>query len=168
MDRQIASPVREPLAADPYERILAVASIILLILATTAVAKGHDDWSTLPPLLWCHLFTIGLALALTPVMLLRRRGDRLHRLTGWVWSVAMFGTAVITLFVRVINPGHLSPIHLLSALTIVSVPLLVWRARSHRVAQHRRGVRTLVTAGLLLAGTLAFPFGRLLGRWLIG
>lgn len=161
-------PDKKPLAADTYERILAIGSIVLLVLTAIAVAKGRDEWGKIPHLLWYHLLTIGLALALTPVMLLRKRGDRFHRVTGWVWSIAMFATAVITVFVRVINPGHLSPIHGLSALTIVAVPLLVWRARQHRIDLHRRSVRVLITAGLLTAGTLAFPFGRLLGQWLFG
>jgi len=157
----------KPIASDAYERALAYAASVLFVVAAIAVAKGHNEWGRVPAIIWLHLGTIAVALGLTPVLLLRRRGDSRHRLLGWIWASAMFITAVITLFVRVINPGHLSPIHLLSLLTIVAVPRLVWQARGHRIAQHRRGVRTVVTFALLLAGVLTFPFGRMLGVWLM-
>ena len=59
-------------------------------------------------------------------------------------------------------------IHIISAVTLVLVPRLVWTARHHRVAQHRRAVRGLVTGALLIAGFFTFPFDRLLGHWLFG
>jgi uncharacterized membrane protein len=157
----------KPLTSDAYERALAFAASALFVLAVFAVAKGYEQWGRVPLIIWLHLGTIALALGLTPVLLLRRRGDNRHRVLGWVWASAMVTTAVITLFVRVINPGHLSPIHLLSLLTIVAVPRLVLQARGRRITQHRRGVRTIVTFALLLAGVLTFPFGRMLGVWLM-
>ena len=156
----------KPIASDYYERALAFGAMALFAVAAIAVARGYYQWSRIPTIIWLHLGTIAVALALTPVMLLRRRGDSLHRLLGWIWAAAMLVTAVITLFVRVINPGHLSPIHVLSLLTIMAVPRLVWQARKHQISQHRRGVRNLVTFALLLAGVLTFPFGRMLGVWL--
>lgn len=153
--------------SDIYERALAIATGALFVVAAIAVGKGHGDWGRVPPLIWLHLGTIGLALALTPVLLLRRRGDHFHRVLGWVWASSMFATAVITLFVKVINPGRFSLIHILSVATIIAVPRLVLQARRHRIVQHRRGVRTLITLAMLVAGALTFPFGRMLGIWLI-
>ncbi|MEY4951616.1 MAG: hypothetical protein RL299_40 [Pseudomonadota bacterium] len=154
-------------ARDGYELALALASAALFVAAAIAVAKGHEDWNRIPAVIWWHLGTIGLALALTPVLLLRRRGDDLHRVLGWVWAIAMFSTAVITLFVRVINPGKLSLIHILSVVTIVAVPRLVLKARRHQIMQHRRDVRTVIAFAMLAAGVLTFPFGRMLGAWLM-
>ncbi|MFM5916398.1 MAG: DUF2306 domain-containing protein [Novosphingobium sp.] len=156
-----------PIGSDAYERALACAAAILFVVAAIAVAKGHAQWDRVPAIIWLHLATIAIALGLTPVLLLRQRGDDLHRVLGWTWASAMFATGILTLFVRVINPGHLSPIHVLSVLTIVAVPRLVLQARRHRIAQHRRGVRTVVTFALLLAGVLTLPFGRMLGTWLM-
>jgi uncharacterized membrane protein len=157
----------KPLTSDAYERALAFAASALFVVAAFAVAKGQGEWSRVPAIIWLHLGTIAVALGLTPVLLLRRRGDDFHRVLGWIWASAMFVTASLTFFIRVINPGHLSPIHLLSLLTIVAVPRLVLQARGHRIAQHRRGVRTVVTFALLLAGVLTFPLGRMLGVWLM-
>ena len=46
--------------------------------------------------------------------------------------------------------------------------MIVWRARTHRVAAHRRSIRGIVIGALLVAGFFTFPFDRLLGSWLFG
>ena len=156
----------KPISADLYERLLAYAAIILFACVIVALARGASEWSRIPAIVWAHLATIMVALALTPVMLLRRRGDARHRLLGRVWAGAMILTAILSLFVRLSNYGQFSLIHLLSVYTLVQVPILVWTARTHRVARHRRAVRAMVTGALLIAGFFTFPFGRLLGHWL--
>ena len=155
-------------AADLLEKILAAGTALVGVLAVVAIFRGRSEWDHIPVQVWFHLGFLLIALALTPVMLLRRRGDRLHRVLGWVWALAMVITAAISLQVRVINPGHFSPIHLLSVLVLITVPLLVWRARQHQVAAHRRGVRLVVAGGLVVAGLATFPPARLLGHWLFG
>lgn len=155
-----------PFAPDTLERILAAASIVLLITVIVALAKGHAQWGAIPVNIWSHLATIMIALALTPVMLLRRRGDRFHRQLGWVWAAALFLTALISFNIRETNRGAFSFIHILSVFTLVQVPLIVWSARTHRVATHRRCVRGMVIGALLIAGFFTFPFNRLLGHWL--
>lgn len=155
-------------SATLFERLLAYATIVLTGTALAAIAKGRVDWPHIPAILWLHLATLFVALLLTPVLLLRRRGDGLHRKLGWIWASAMMATALASLWVRMIVPGHFSLIHLLSVLVIVTVPLLVRRARSHNVAAHRKTVRGLVTGALVVAGVFTFPFDRLLGHWLFG
>ena len=157
-----------PPAADTYERFLAIGAIVLLACALAAVARGHAEWGAVPPLIWAHLATIGIALALTPVMLLRPRGDQSHRLLGTVWIGAMLLTAALSLGIHASGPGRFSVIHIISVWVLFQVPLLWWTARTHRVARHRRAVRGLVTGALLIAGFFTFPFHRLLGHWLFG
>jgi len=157
-----------PLAPQTFDRILAAAAALLLVAVLAALARGYGDWSRVPGVVWAHLATILVALALTPLMLLRRRGDRPHRVLGWVWATSLFLTAAISFFVRTINPGHFSFIHLLSLLTIVQVPLIVFYARRHDWKRHRSAVRGMVAGALLVAGFFTFPFGRLLGSWLFG
>jgi uncharacterized membrane protein len=156
----------KPLAADPYEKILAALAIVLLLTVLAALLRGQPFWDRVPLLVWAHLATILPALALTPVMLLRPRGDALHRLLGKVWVVAMFLTAVISFGVRLSRHGGLSFIHLISAYVIVAAPLIWWTARNHEIARHRRAVRGMVTGALLIAGFFTLPFGRMLGSWL--
>ena len=126
------------------------------------------DWPKIPLSVWLHLATIIVALALTPLMLLRRRGDRMHRWLGWIWAAALFATALLSLDIRLINRGSFSAIHLLSAWTLLQVPIIVLSARRHDIARHRSAVRGMVTGALLIAGFFTFPFNRLLGSWLFG
>jgi uncharacterized membrane protein len=101
--------------------------------------RGHAQWGHIPPVIWLHILTILVALVLTPPMLLRRRGDRAHRLLGTIWVVAMLMTAALSLFIHVSGPGRFSIIHILSIFTLVQVPLLWRAARRHDVRRHRRG-----------------------------
>lgn len=152
---------------DRLERVLGLLSLVMLAVILVAILRGMAEWAQIPGIVWLHLATMLTALALTPMLLWRRRGDGRHRVLGYVWSGAMMATAIDSLFIRGKN-GEFSVIHLLSAFVIVMVPVLVLSARSHRVARHRRTVRGLVIGALLVAGIFTFPFGRLLGRWLFG
>lgn len=161
----------KPLTPDAFEKALGLLALILLGAVLAAMARGYPQWGELPWVVWAHLVTVGTALSLTPVMMWRKRGDRLHRRLGWTWSLAMVATALISFGIRNNNsavPGGLSWIHLLSILTLCLVPLLIWEARNHKVAAHRSTVRGLTLGALLLAGFFTFPFDRLLGRWLFG
>jgi uncharacterized membrane protein len=162
------APKVRSIGPDRYERLLAWAAVALLVTALAAIARGEPEWARVPGVVWLHLATVLAAVALTPVMLLRRRGDRRHRVLGRVWVLAMLATAISSLFVRLSHPGHFSVIHLLSVYVIVQAPIVWWSAATHRIALHRGSVRGMVTGALLIAGFFTFPFGRLLGHWLFG
>ncbi len=155
-----------PTQADRYEKALAVVAVLLLLAVLIAIAKGHADWPKIPLSIWSHIGTILVALALTPIMMLRRRGDPRHRLLGWMWCGALIATALISFNIRLTPGGGFSLIHLLSIWTLIQLPWIIWAARTHRAVQHRRAVRGMVTGALLIAGFFTFPFGRLLGHWL--
>lgn len=162
----MATAVRS-VAPDRLEKALGGLSLVMLGFVAVAVLKGMAEWGNIPAIIWLHLLTIVVALALTPVLLWKPRGTPGHRQIGYVWACAMFLTAVDSLFVTT-KPGHFSPIHLLSVFTIVMVPVLVLAARRGNVARHRRTVRGLIIGALLIAGFFTFPFNRLLGHWLFG
>jgi uncharacterized membrane protein len=167
--RERAQPrLKISLAPNWLDRLLAAAAVVLLAMVVAALWRGKGEWDRVPVFVWLHIATIGTALALTPVMLLRRRGDRLHRRLGWVWAAAMILTAAFSFGIRGINDGGFSFIHLFSVLTIVQVPVIVWTARTHRHARHRNTVRAMVAFALLTAGFFTFPFDRMLGSWLFG
>lgn len=155
-----------PFALDAFERVLAIGAVVLLTAVALALFKGRHEWVRISPAVWGHLLTIFAALSLTPVMLLRPRGDQWHRRLGWVWVTAMLLTAIISLFIRDTNHGSFSIIHILSAWTIIQMPIIVWSARNHDVKRHRGSVRGMVLGALLIAGFFTFPFNRLLGHWL--
>jgi uncharacterized membrane protein len=161
---------REPLdlAPDRTERVLGVLSLVLLAFVLAALARGMADWGRLPWTLWLHLATMMATLALTPAILWMRRGTRRHRQLGYIWVAALASTAIDSFALRLSNPGHFSPIHILSVVVLVLLPLLVTSARAHDHRRHRRIVRGLVVGALLTAGFFTFPFHRMLGTWLFG
>lgn len=150
------------------DRLLGALSLLLLGIVLVAVARGHAQWRLLPWPAWAHLLTVAPVLALTPFMLGRPKGDRRHRILGYVWLGLMAATALVSFAVRLSHPGHLSWIHILSAWVLIQCGLIVQAARAHRIARHRARVRGLVIGGLLIAGFFTLPFGRLLGQWLMG
>ena len=156
----------KPNTPDTYERILSVSAVILLCAVAIALGKGRPQWSYVPVSIWAHLATISVALILTPVMLLRRRGDILHRQLGRVWCAAMILTALISFAARYSNHGKFGFIHLISVWVLIQVPLIAVAARKHDVQSHRARVRAMVTGALLIAGFFTFPFNRMLGQWL--
>ena len=151
---------------DWIDKSLARASLVLLACVVAALARGHGHWLEIPDVVRLHLATVLVALSLVPVMLLRRRGDRLHRALGWIWVLSLMATAMSTFGIRLIRPGSFSPIHLISLFVLIETPLIVWHAKNHQVRRHRIAVRATTAGALILAGFFTFPFGRLLGRWL--
>ena len=122
--RHLTSDADPSLRPDLYEKILAAAAIILFLLIFTALLRGRGSWAEISPVIWAHLATVMLPLGLTPVQLLRRRGEVAHRTLGWIWAVSLFATALISFGIRDINDGGLSFIHIFSVVTIITVPML--------------------------------------------
>ena len=167
-DDSVPARRRKPLDPAPIDYVLASASVALLAVVAVALLRGQAEWTKLPVVIWAHLGTIAIALALTPVMLTRPRGDRWHRTLGYVWLGAMAATSIASFGIRMMNDGKLGPIHILSALTLIGCARVIMTARGHQHVEHRRTIRLIVGGALLLAGFFTFQFDRLLGQWLVG
>ena len=141
VDGKARVPCATSLAPDTYERALSASALALLACVLAAVIKGRARWAEIPVLIWPHLLTIAVAVALTPVMLLRPRGTPAHCQLGWVWVIAMFATAFLSLLVRNANHGGFSFIHILSAWTMIQVPIIVWSAHRQCSAPQARRSR---------------------------
>ncbi len=106
------------------------------------------------PLLLIHLSFATFALLLGPVVLLRRRRDRRHRLLGRCWAATMLVTCVSSFGLRQ-GPGF-SWLHGLSLFTLLTVTLGVLAARRRATAVHRRHM-----IGSYLGLVTAFGFAAL-------
>jgi uncharacterized membrane protein len=153
---------REP---DLLEKICGGLAIVLLCFVFVAVAKGAPHWTEIPWGIWVHLTALIIVLAITPLMMWRKRGDMAHRQLGWLWSICMFVAATASF---VMTGGRFSIIHILSVIVVVGVPVLILSARRRDIARHRGQARGFVIGALLVAGFFTFPFHRLLGTWLFG
>ena len=126
---------------------------------------------SLPLPVTIHIVSAFGALALGAALLSRRlKGDRAHRIAGWAWVSLMLTVAISSLWIP--SFMKLSWIHVFTLITLVSLPLGVYRARTHDVKGHRGTMIGVFTGGLVVAGLFALVPGRFLGnallRWLQG
>ncbi len=115
------------------------------------------------PAVHIHLVATILALALGIFMLIRRKGTVSHRTLGWIWVVLMLTAAVSSFWITGIT-GSFSPIHALSLLVLVLVPLAVLAIRRGKVARHRMAMIGLFFGALVIPGLFTLLPMRLLGR----
>ena len=150
----------------PMDFVLAAGCVAMLIAMGLAIWRGREQLALVPITYPIHFFTLAIALVLTPIMLLRAKGDRFHRTIGYIWIAAMLTTAVDSLFIRDLNDGGFSLIHLLSLLTFLVCFFIVRSARRGDHAAHRKHVHGIVIGALLVAGFFTFMFNRLFAIWI--
>lgn len=158
-------------AASQRDRLIVIAGAVaggaVLLAFTRGVVGGmaigssmHGTWLVL------HLLSVIPALPLGAYVLLRRKGDALHRMLGRMWAGLMVVAALSSLGLRGMTGGF-SAIHLLSILVLVMIPRGIVQAVRHDIVAHRRTM-SLTYLGLAAAGLFSLLPGRLLGTWLFG
>jgi uncharacterized membrane protein len=116
-----------------------------------------------------HAFAAMAAFVLGVVQFAAPKGTLPHRTIGWIWVVLMFAVAISSFWIHEIRlVGPFSPIHLLSIFTLVMLPLAVWRAHTHRVADHRRIMIMTFVGALVVAGLFTLVPGRIMHRVIFG
>ena len=97
------------------------------------------------------------------------KGTLPHRTIGWIWVGLMVVVAASSFWIHGIRmAGPFGPIHLLSIFTLVVLPLAVWRAHTHRVADHRRMMIFIFAGALVVAGLFTLVPGRIMHRVIFG
>lgn len=161
-------------ATFPARRLLLLAAVAGgagLALAIASTFAHSPDWALLarqPWVIQLHIAAALTALLLGTVQLVGIKGTGIHRLIGWSWVVAMVTVAVSSLFIRQINPGAFSFIHLLSGWTLIALPMALFAIRRGRVASHASGMTWTFVGGLIVAGAFTFLPGRLLWKVFFG
>ncbi len=109
-----------------------------------------------------HEITAILAFILGALVLWRRKGNASHKFWGRIWVVSMLITSLTSIFIHSIKLwGNYSPIHILTAVVIINLPLAVWFARRGKIETHRRIMQGTYLGGMLIAGSLTFLPGRM-------
>ena len=138
---------------------------------------SHPHWPNLSLIghqslvIQIHLFTALAAFVIATVQMFGPKGTGLHRILGWSWVILMFTVAGSSLLIHIINPkgpGGFSAIHILSLVTLIALPIMVYAARTHNVNLHRRIARNLYFGALVIAGLFTFFPGRLLWHVFFG
>ncbi len=110
-----------------------------------------------------HLVTVIPAFFIgTWLIFFSTKGARAHRTLGVVYLTLMTVTAITTFFVRVLNPGRLSLVHLFIPLTLGGVTATILALRRGDIARHKRSMIGLYVGALLIAGGFTFLPGRLM------
>jgi uncharacterized membrane protein len=121
------------------------------------------------PAIPLHAFAAMSAFVLGVVQFAAPKGTLPHRTVGWIWVLLMATVAVSSFWIHQIRLlGPWSPIHLLSIFTLLMLPLAVWRAHTHRVADHRLIMTLLFTGALVVAGLFTLLPGRTMHAVLLG
>ena len=108
-------------------------------------------------------FVLGLVQFAAP------KGTLPHRTIGWIWVSLMVAVAISSFWIHQIRlVGPWSPIHLLSIFTLIMLPLAVWRAHRHRVADHRRAMISIFSGALVVAGLFTLLPGRIMHAVVFG
>jgi uncharacterized membrane protein len=121
------------------------------------------------PAIPLHTFAAMAAFALGLVQFAAPKGTLPHRTIGWIWVGLMVVVAASSFWIHGIRMvGPFGPIHLLSIFTLVVLPLAVWRAHTHRVADHRRMMIFIFAGALVVAGLFTLVPGRIMHRVIFG
>jgi len=114
-----------------------------------------------PPVFSFHVAVAVAALALGILMLAMRKGTPVHRTLGWIWVWTMFAVAISSFWITSMIPGHFSPIHILSIITLIALPAGIWLRRSGNIRAH--AITMVCTfSGLLIAGAFTLLPGRVM------
>jgi uncharacterized membrane protein len=173
MDRETLSMRRQ--AGNGRWTLIGLAAVTAAIALASPQAKAVMAWMGLhprpprldlilaaSPVIQLHIAGAVVALAIGTVLMIGIKGTRIHKVLGWAWVVAMLLTAVSSLFIRQINHGAFSYIHLLSGWTIIALPMAVYAIKRRKLSMHRRMMTGLFVGGLIIAGLLTFLPGRLM------
>ncbi|MEO7410657.1 MAG: DUF2306 domain-containing protein [Sphingomicrobium sp.] len=151
----------------------ASAATLLFGMCTYAFVRWMLGFA--PPTPWVrdvalatHLVTVIPAIPLGTYVILSRKGGARHKLLGKIWLSLMFVTAISTIFIRNVNDGQFSWIHLFTLLTFIAVPQAIVSARQGRIEAHKKHVRNFFIGALVIAGVTAFAPGRTMWQWAFG
>jgi uncharacterized membrane protein len=121
------------------------------------------------PAIPLHAFAAIAAFMLGIVQFAAPKGTLPHRTLGWIWVGLMLSVALSSFWIHQIRlVGPWSPIHLLSIFTLITVPLAVWKAHRHQVADHRRIMILIFSGALVIAGLFTLLPGRIMHTVVFG
>lgn len=130
------------------------------------IAPGLGDMKSVA--LAIHLAAVLPAVPLGLVVMLRRKGGRAHRMLGRLWMLLMLVTALSAVFIRNLNGGGFSWLHIFVPVVIVTAVRAIAAARAGDIPKHKRIMIGFYLGALIVPGLAAFLPGRLLMTWLVG
>lgn len=121
---------------------------------------NFEIFPQLPLAVQIHVITAIAALILGIAMFVRRKGTRSHKMIGKLFLLMMLATATSAYFIRYINEGNFSWIHIFIPITFIAAFETVFYIRKGNLKGHKRAVTGLFFGALLIPGILSFLPGR--------
>jgi uncharacterized membrane protein len=118
-----------------------------------------------PAIIQLHIAAAMLAVVAGGTIMLMRKGAGAHRHLGWAYTAAMLVVAISSFWMG--RQGQWSWIHLLSILTLITLPKAIIARRRGNIRAHRFGMIQLY-ASLVVAGAFTLLPGRILGEAVLG
>jgi len=115
-----------------------------------------------------HAFAAIGALGLGIVQFVAPKGTIPHRMLGYIWVALMAVTAVAAIFIRQLNEGQFSWIHIFVPITLFGIVELSIRARRGLTGKHCASAIGLFFGALIIPGAFTFAPGRLMWDVFIG
>ncbi|MCY4144619.1 MAG: hypothetical protein OXG08_13150 [Gammaproteobacteria bacterium] len=114
-------------------------------------------------LIWAHLLAAIVAAFVGIANLALVKGNRRHKIFGWIWIVTMLVVTLSSFGIRDLNDGKLSWLHGLTVWTLISMVIAIFAIRAGKVRLHAISMVGTM-AGLLIAGAFAFAPGRFISN----
>ena len=109
--------------------------------------------------IWVHFLAAVLAIVLGLINLVSEKGTFQHQIIGWFWLIIMIFVTISSLWIREINEGDFSWIHLLTIWTIISMGIAIISIKKGYVRTHA-GFMVGTMVGAVIAGGFAMMPGR--------
>lgn len=145
---------------------LSAMGLIALLRAAAGLAAHYRGAIDLAVIV--HVGAVMPAIPLGAWLLLSAKGTPTHKALGKLWLALMIATALSAVFIRQINGGNFSLIHLFVPITLLSAWRAYATARAGDLVSHRKGLIRFYLLALTIPGLFAFSPGRLMGIWLYG
>ncbi len=114
-----------------------------------------------------HTAAAIFAAAFGCLVMILKKGTGLHRRVGYCFVVSIMLAAATSFWIKEIIDNSFSPIHILSLVTLVSVPLAIVYRRRGNIRGHALAMIGPFI-GLIIAGAATLLPGRIIHRILFG
>ena len=116
-----------------------------------------------------HALMALLAVVIGGVQLMTTKGTSQHKVLGYIWVSLMMYVSISSFFISEIQLwGAYSPIHLLSAWTVLTLCTVVYFARIGNMKAHQLNMQLLYGLALILTGLFTLLPNRVMGQMLLG
>ena len=116
-----------------------------------------------------HAIAALVAVIMGSIQLISAKGTKQHQVLGYLWVSMMMYVSISSFFISEIQLwGAFSPIHLLSAWTVITLCTGIYFARTGNIKAHQLNMQLLYGLALILTGLFTLPPNRVMGQMLFG